>query len=223
MSMNVTFPVRGKERNGARIAQWQRQQSYNVQVAASDQRTPVATLGDIAMNGPGAAVAKVASNPATPPDLLRYIAQDHPTFEINKRLASNPNTPHDVLWDLANVSFGMGTLWERIAGNPSAPTALLACFLPYSTSLSGQGTLRRWSWKKGRPYTAVDKVMEHPNRPDITTLLPNALLLDPTLGFRFYRRNEDEILFHLNVIHHLDLRRGQYLAVLRVLKKHYQS
>ncbi len=120
--MLVNIGNQDSGRNGAQISKWESQQAYNIPVAAKSASTPLPILRDIAMNGRGSDVAKVAANPSATPKLLDDIFNDKPTFEIRKRLASNPNTPKHILAVLQDRgAFGGVLLSDRVSKNPNRP------------------------------------------------------------------------------------------------------
>lgn len=217
------------DRNGARVAAWKRRQNYNIDLAASDPTTALATLWDIAQHGSGAQVAKVASNPATPTDLLRYIFQDHTTFEINKRLATNPRTPVDVMWELYNDSFAAGALWERLAKNPATPQDLLEAMLPYEfqqhrgTLLPGLATTARWKWSRTWDTTRYTNIFKHPNHPGLDAFFKSALFINMNWVYEYYRKHEVAAVAYLNSTHGLQLQVGAHpMTLFRVAHRFYE-
>lgn len=89
---------------------------------AADPGTTAERLRELASlrSGPGYEIDnRVASHPATPPDVLRMLHGRPDQVGTEMCLAANPNTPDDILRELAGRSDDWGQLIrERLRTNP---------------------------------------------------------------------------------------------------------
>lgn len=90
-----------------------------LQALARNQHCPADVLRTLASKRGDVRFA-VASNPRTPPDVLRWVRRDK---SVHGALASNPSTPPDVLAMLSTQETGFTK--HDVALNPSTPTDVL--------------------------------------------------------------------------------------------------
>jgi|WetSurMetagenome_2_1015567.scaffolds.fasta_scaffold214540_1 hypothetical protein len=85
----------------------------------------------------------VASNPATPTDVLEIMAGRN-VKEINRRLASNPSTPVDVLRGFLDDGEDKEVLTHRVAANSGTPESILLAIFKtgrFKESLAGNPSI----------------------------------------------------------------------------------
>jgi len=212
--MFVAIPTRSKERNGATARKWTLQQTYNVDVVASDPSTPDATLLDIVANGSGRHVALVASNKGISAKVAEAIYADKPTHEISGRLATNPATPGSILEKIANRYNMPGEentiLVSKAARNPNLPVAVLLTMLPDLDYANYQWTIEL------SPYKDASL---NPSAPIKELLSSLKFMKDYETKLSVAKRRKSDILQYLATNHGVTLVKPTPDSIVKAVRK----
>ena len=99
---------------------------------ASNPSTPVDVLRALAQDEDWVVRSDVAENPSTPIEVLRALAKDESVY-VRRWVAEHPNTPEDVLHYLAkDVEYEVR---EQVAQNPKSSSKILVMQFEYEKSL----------------------------------------------------------------------------------------
>lgn len=211
-------------RNGAKAAKWCAAQAYNVEAAAKDPNTPIPIMLDIAANATGRIITFLAANKGADESVVREIYGNLPTDATQIRLASNPATPSDILLSVGQSRQAKAR--RSATKHPNAPAELLETrlamnFLQEYLQWDATAAKKIRGEVRHHDYPEQRIAMLHGNLP-IQTFAANLPYVAQNDDMRsFYKARGKELVSYLNHEFSLSLDYKHPYGVARALRKYF--
>ena len=221
MSMVISGIPQRISRNGAKSKRWITNQAYDVKAAAKNPLTTTNIMLDISQHGTSIVIDILANNKGITVDVVRAIYANSPNESILNKLASNPATPSDILHTLGNSDYYRTGL--KALRHANAPEVLLREKSPKASydTLCTRGPHKGWRGS-GRYYDPPQYkiLMLHPNFPiDLFAESISFVSFQP-LAKVLYATRGQELVDYLNFQHGLSLSYTDVGGIVRAVMKY---